>query len=121
MKAELPGIALGSNVLLRVQRELRRAGAVFALVDTDLGDSVRPNIFRLIRIAEARAVFAIPELVPSGEILVRYSVPPDPFCISDPSILANMEALNTELEQVFKAPLELKSLSRIAAPVSLSD
>jgi len=106
IKAELPGIVSGSHVLLRARRELCRGGAVFALVDTDLGDSLRPNIFRLIRIAEARAVFAIPELLPSGEILVRYSVPPDPFCLSDLSILSNVQALAYGIDRVFKAPLE---------------
>jgi len=114
MEAELPGIVSGSTVLLRAQRELRRGGAVFSLVDTDLGDSLRQNIFRLIRIAEARTVFAIPELLPSGEILVRYSAPPDPFCVSDPSILSNMHALHMEVDRIFKAPLEFKSLTRIA-------
>jgi hypothetical protein len=114
MNAELPGIVSGSNVLLRVQRELRRGGAVFTLVDTDLGDSLRPNMFRLIRIAEARAVFAIPELLPSGEIFVRYSVPPDPFCVTDSSILSNMQALHLELDWIFRDPLELKSPAGIA-------
>ena len=105
LEGELPGIVPGPNVLLRVQRELRRGGAVFALVDADLGDSIRPNLFRLVRIAEARAVFAIPELLPNGEILVEFSVPPDPSCLSDPSILANMRALHVQLERIFQVPL----------------
>jgi hypothetical protein len=104
LEGELPGIVPGPHVLLRVQRELRRGGAVFALVDTDLGDSIRPNIFRLVRIAGARAVFAIPELLPNGEILVKFSVPPDPFCLSDPSIFANIQALHVHLERIFQVP-----------------
>lgn len=104
LERELPGIVPSPNVLLRLQKELRRGGAVFALVDTDLGDSIRPNLFRLVRIAEARSVFAIPKLLPNGNILIEYSLPPDPSCLSDPSILSNMRALQDQLESILQNP-----------------
>lgn len=106
LEGELPGIVRSLNVLLRVQRVLLQGGAVFALVDTDMGSAIRPNLFRLVRIVGARAVFAIPELLPNGEILIEYSVPPDPLCLSDPSILANMQALQDQIARISRTPLE---------------
>jgi hypothetical protein len=104
LERELPGIVSGSTVLLKVQRELRTGGLVFALLDTDLGDSLRPNMFRLIQMAEAQVVFAIPELLPNGEVLVEYFAPPDPFCTSEESILSNIRALQCRLDAIFQHP-----------------
>lgn len=103
LEGELPGILPSPTILLRLQRELRRGGAVFALVDTDLGDAIRPNMFRLVQVAKSRAVFAIPELLPNGEILIEYFEPPDPLCLTHPSILANMQALQYQLDRILRA------------------
>ena len=90
---ELPAIPENQNVLLKMRRILRQGGTVFALIDTGLGDSPNRNIFRLIGRTGARAVLATVTLRPTGEINVEYFAPPDPFCETEESIVANIEFL----------------------------
>jgi hypothetical protein len=56
-------------------------------------DPIHTNIFRIVRLIGARVVFAIAELQPSGEILVEYFEPPDPFLTREESIAMNLEVL----------------------------
>ena len=94
----LPAVVRSRNVLLKVRTILRHGGSVAALVDGGLGGSINPNMFRMIRLTEAQLVFVIPELQPNGEVLIEYFAPPDPFCNTDESILANLEALQTKVD-----------------------
>jgi lauroyl/myristoyl acyltransferase len=100
----LPGLATDANVLLKVRNILRRGGSVAALIDTNLGDNLNPNMFRLVRSVGARVVFALAELLPSGEIQIEYFAPPDPFCRSNESVLANLQVLQSKIDHVLKTP-----------------
>lgn len=108
LEQNLAGILNDGNVLLKSRRILSRGGSVFALLDNDLGTPLSPNIFRLIRKVEARAVLAIVSLQPTGEILVEYFDPPDPFCRSDESIAANLEFLQARIDRLFQPSASAK-------------
>jgi hypothetical protein len=95
---ELPGIPENQNALLKMRRILRQGGTVFALIDTETGDSPSHNIFRLVGKAGARAVLATVALRPTGEINVEYFVPPDPCCETEESIAANVEFLQSKVK-----------------------
>jgi len=98
LQEDLPGIPENQYVLLKMRRILRQGGSVFALIDTETGDSPSHNIFRLIGKAGARAVLATVALRPTGEIIVEYLVPPDPFCETEESIVANVEFLQAKVK-----------------------
>jgi len=99
-QVDLPAIPVNQYVLLKVRTILREGGAVFALIDAGFGDSPRRNIFRLIGKVGARAVLAVAALGPTGEIIVEYFDPPDPFCETEESIVANLEFLQAKLNSV---------------------
>jgi hypothetical protein len=99
LQEDLPGIPENQNSLLKMRRILRQGGTVFALIDTETGDSPSHNIFRLIGKAGARAVLATVALRPTGEINVEYSDPPDPFCETEKSIMANAEFLQAKVKR----------------------
>lgn len=98
----LTPLALERNVLIKVRGIMRHGGSVAALIDPSLGSPLNLNIFRLIRLAGARVVFAIPELMPDGTILVEFLTPPDPFCLTHESVLSNLHFLQTEVERALK-------------------
>jgi hypothetical protein len=79
---------------------------IAALVDTGPFGDIRLNIFRLIRSVGAQLVFTVVGLDPDGEILVEYFAPPDPFCRSDESISANLQALKNRVDQVLEYPCQ---------------
>jgi hypothetical protein len=102
LNKELLGIVANWSELLRMKRVLSRGGSVFALLDTHLGQFPRPNILRLIQKVHSRAVFAMVELMPNGEIHVEFSAPPDPLCSSDQSILMNLQVLQRRIDRVLR-------------------
>jgi hypothetical protein len=98
LQEDLPGIPENQNALLKIRRILRHGGTVFALIDTETGDSPSHNIFRLIGKAGARAVLATVALRTTGEINVEFFVPPAPFCETEESIAANVEFLQAKVK-----------------------
>ena len=59
------------------------------LIDNNLG-ALNTNVFRLIRSTGARVLFMVFELQPDGSILIEYLSPPDPFCLSNESVVSNL-------------------------------
>jgi hypothetical protein len=102
----LPAVVFDSHVLFKVRRILHQGGLIAALVDTGPFGDIRLNIFRLIRSVGAQLVFTVVGLDPDGEILVEYFAPPDPFCRSDESISANLQALKNRVDQVLEYPCQ---------------
>ena len=103
LSEDATGIVSDWSVLLRMRRILGQGGTVFALVDTYLGQTLRPNILRLVQRVEARVVFAFAELMPNGEILVEYFAPPDPICKNDQSIQMNLTALQVRIDRIMRS------------------
>jgi hypothetical protein len=97
---ELPALPINQCILIKVQRILRSGGSVATMIDTFLGDPLNPNILKLVGSLGARAIFATTELDDNGEILVRFSNPPDPFCKSDESIRSNIKYFQARIDHV---------------------
>jgi hypothetical protein len=93
----LPGLATDGNVLVKTRRILRHGGSIGAMIDAQLGEPISTNILRLLRFIGARMVFALVDLHPSGEIVVKFYNPPDPYCGSDEGILKNLEFFQSKL------------------------
>jgi hypothetical protein len=93
LATEVPALDEDRNVWMAVRSILRSGGSVGALVDRALGHPINPELFRFIRLAGARVVFAIVELQRDGSILVDYFEPPDPYFTKDDAIEANLQAL----------------------------
>jgi hypothetical protein len=102
----VPGIASDGLVLVRVRSVLRRGGSVAVLVDNHFCESYSSHVFELSRAVGAQVVFMIPELQPDGQILVEYSLPPDPFCRSEETIGLNLLALRARVDGVLQGQSE---------------
>jgi hypothetical protein len=100
----IPGFIANRSVLVKVRNILRRGGVIATLIDTNLGDPVHCNIFRLIQSTGARLVFVVTELQPDGVIMVEFFAPPDPFCLSDESVLSNVLALQSRTARILRLP-----------------
>ena len=97
---ELPSLPINQCILIKAQRILRSGGSVATVIDTCLGNPLNPNILKLVGSVGARAVFATTELDENGEILIRFSNPPDPFCKSDQSIQSYLEYFQARIDHV---------------------
>jgi len=86
---DLPGLVADRDVLCKMRTILRRGGFVVTLIDNNLG-ALNTNVFRLIRSTGARVLFMVFELQPDGSILIEYLSPPDPFCLSNESVVSNL-------------------------------
>jgi len=100
------GIATDGLVLVRVRSVLRRGGSVAVLVDNHFCESYSSHVFQLSRAVGAQMVFMIPELQPDGQILVEYSLPPDPLCRSEETIGLNLLALRSKVDGVLQGRSE---------------
>jgi hypothetical protein len=96
----IPALVPNRDVWLRARTILREGGSIAALVDRGLSNPIHPNTFGFIRAAGARAVFAIVELQPDGEILVDFFDPPDPYFKTDESIALSLELLTSRRESI---------------------
>jgi len=104
-EADLPGLAAGRDVLFKVRTILRGGGFVATLIDFDLGEPLNINMFRLVRSAGARVVFMVSELQLDGAILIEFHSPPDPFCLSDESVVSNLLFLQAKTNGVLRRPV----------------
>ena len=101
---ELTALAAQSgSVLLEARSILRRGGFVAALIDTEMGAPLNPNILRFVGTVGARLVFALTEIQKSGEVFVRFHCPPDPFCRSKEGIFSNIEFLRERVALLLRA------------------
>jgi hypothetical protein len=97
---EVPGLAADRNVLIKTRSILRRGGSIAAMIDTQVGGSIEVNLLRLLGSVGARLVLALAELQSSGEILVQFYNPPDPFCSSDEGIMKNVEFFEQKIDEI---------------------
>ncbi|MGB6193259.1 MAG: hypothetical protein WBF42_12395 [Terracidiphilus sp.] len=100
----LPGLIADKNVLFRTRHVLKTGGLIATLVDVDLGNPVNCNLFRFIRSTGARMVFFTTALQPDGAVMVEFFAPPDPFCLSDESVLANLQSLQNRVIEILQLP-----------------
>jgi hypothetical protein len=107
---ELIGLAADRDVLFKVRTILRHGGFVATLIDHYVNDPLNTNVFRLIRLTGARMLFAISELQPDGTILIEYLSPPDPSCLRDESIVANLLFLQSRTDRILH---QLSSQKRV--------
>jgi hypothetical protein len=98
----LPGLATEGNVLVKSRSILRRGGSIAAMIDTQLGKPINVNILRLLRSTGARVIFVLAELQASGEILVEFYNPPDPYCSTDEGILKNVEFFKKKVDDLLQ-------------------
>lgn len=96
----LPAILVAPNVLVRARTVLRNHGSVALLIDARSGLPYSPNILRLAGKMGARVVFFFTELQPDGHIEVLFLAPPDPYCSSEETIQANLQALDREVQRI---------------------
>jgi hypothetical protein len=98
----LPGLRADASVLVRARSILRHGGQITTLVDLELGYPLNCNVFRFIRLVGACLIFFTIELLPSGEIMVEFFAPPDPFCQSDESVVSDLLALQSRVTRVLQ-------------------
>jgi hypothetical protein len=115
MAETIPGFVANRNVLVKVRNILRQGGVVATLIDTNLGDPLHCNIFRLIQSIGARLVFFATELQPNGVIMVEFFAPPDPFCLSDESVLSNLLALQNRTARILRLPSWRPAITELRA------
>jgi len=123
---DLPGLIADSDVLFKLRTILRKGGFVAALVDSYLGDPPNRNVFHLIRLVGACVVFVVSELQPDGSILIEFISPPDPFCMSNESVISNLLFLQNRTHQILQqaprievAPLQDRKSASQAQAASL--
>jgi hypothetical protein len=126
MAESLPALVPDKDVLFKVRSILRHGGVVATLIDVDLGAPMNGNVFRFIRSIGARLVFFTTELQPDGEIMVEFFAPPDPFCLSDKSVLSNLFALRSRTARILQLPSEqpaiaMRPLQREAPRIQVAD
>jgi lauroyl/myristoyl acyltransferase len=126
MAESLPALVPDKDVLFKVRSILRHGGVVGTLIDVDLSAPMNANVFRLIRSIGARLVFFTTELQPDGEIMVDFFAPPDPFCLSDKSVLSNLSALRSRAARILQLPSEqpaiaMRPLKREVPPIHVAD
>lgn len=109
----LPGLVGDGNVLFKVRSILRQGGMVATLIDINLGDPLNSNVFRLIRSVGARVVFFTTELRTSGEIVVEFFAPPDPFCLSNESVLSNLLVLQDRTDRILQFPSGQRAIATL--------
>jgi hypothetical protein len=100
MAESLPAFAPDRNVLAKARTILRKGGFVSTLIDASRGGPMDPNALRFIRSVGARLVFFTTELQSDGQIAVEFFAPPDPFCLSDESVIANLQALERKRARI---------------------
>ena len=104
MTESIPGFVANRSALVKARNILRQGGVVATLIDTNLGDPLHCNIFRLIQSTGARLIFFATELQSNGVILVEFFAPPDPFCLSDESVLSNLLVLQSRTARILRLP-----------------
>jgi len=116
----LPGIRSGQAVLLKVRTVLRNGGYVAALVDLNWTKTYSPNLFRVVQLAGAQAVFVIPELRPNGDIDIEFFLPPDPWCQTEQSIGENLEMLQSRVDRLLRRTPQAEDRIRAATARSVA-
>jgi len=96
----LPALAIDKNIYIKARGILRRGESIATMIDNGSGGRINVNLLKLIGVLGARAIFTTIELQASGEILVRFYNPPDPFCKTDESIKANIEYYENRIDWV---------------------
>jgi hypothetical protein len=96
----LPALAIDKNIYVKARGILRRGESIATMIDNASLGRINVNLLRLIGVLGARVIFTTIELQASGEILVRFYNPPDPFCKTDESIRANVDFYENRIDGV---------------------
>jgi len=102
----LQGLTPDGNVLVKARSILRRGGSIGAMIDHDLGAPINANLLHLLGSIGGRLVFALAELQPSGELLVQFYDPPDPFCRCREGISKNLEFIQQKVDDILRRSLQ---------------
>lgn len=104
------------DVLYETHATLESGGSVLLMADPAQGLPYSPGLFRLAQASGSRVIFVFAELEPDGHIEVQFQTPPDPFCLNESSIQANIYALDLESQRILFGPSPQRQKAPIEFP-----